>query len=243
MLFGVSLLFALQTAAQVNAGNTALMTSPEFVASSSATPAGPAAVTPGITSGAIFAVASPAPAASSAIPEAPAVATQPSPSEPASPQNVYGVIQTYSTQAYLGYTFFNFTQTSGTHMSMNGFNASMQQYLKPWIAVDGEMFATFGSQKYPAQSFVWGGGGPRFRWSAPRGLELWAHGLVGYAVNQPRTQYGSTSAFAYEIGGGVDINAHHQRWAYRIQADAVGSNFFGTYQISPKISAGIVYKF
>lgn len=216
MLLGVFLLFAFQAVAQENAGNTALMTSPEFAA-----------------------VTSPEPAFSAT----PAIPATPAASEPASPQNVYGVFQNYSTQAYLGYTFFNFTQTSGTHISMNGFNASMQQYLKSWFGLDGEMFGTWGSQKYPAQNFVWGGAGPRFRWSAPRGLELWAHGLAGYAVSHPRTPYGSTSAFAYEVGGGVDINAHHQRWAYRIQADAVGSNFFGTYQISPKISAGIVYKF
>lgn len=224
MLLGVILVFAFQAAAQGNAGNTALMTSPEFAAVTSA------AATPG------SAPVSTAPAAS-------ALPSSPVPSAPASPQNVFGVFQNYSTQAYLGYTFFNFTQTPGTHISMNGFNASMQQYLKPWFGLDGEMFGTWGSQKYPAQNFVWGGAGPRFRWSAPRGLELWAHGLAGYAVNHPRTPNGNTSAFAYEVGGGVDINAHHQRWAYRIQADAVGSNFFGTYQISPKISAGIVYKF
>lgn len=238
MLLGVFLLFALQTVAQGNAGNTALMSSPEFAAVISPAPAGSAADTPGFASAALYtAPAAPASGATLAIPATAA------PSEPASPQNVYGVFQNYSTQAYLGYTFFNFTQTSGTHISMNGFNASMQQYLKSWFGLDGEMFAAFGSQKYPAQSFVWGGAGPRFRWSAPRGLELWAHGLAGYAVNQPRTPYGSTSAFAYELGGGVDINAHHQRWAYRIEGDAIGSNFFGTYQISPKISAGIVFKF
>ncbi|MGH9698253.1 MAG: hypothetical protein ACRD5R_02930 [Candidatus Acidiferrales bacterium] len=236
MLLGVFLLFAFQVVAQENAGNSALMTSPEFAAVTSTASAGSAATTLG-SSAISSAPMSPAFNATPAIPATPAA------SEPDSPQNVYGVFQNYSTQAYLGYTFFNFTQTSGTHISMNGFNASMQQYLKPWFGLDGEMFATFGSQKYPAQSFVWGGGGPRFRWSAPRGLELWAHGLVGYAVAQPRTPNGSTSAFAYELGGGVDINAHHQRWAYRIEADAVGSNFFGTYQISPKISAGIVYKF
>lgn len=236
MLLGVFLLFAFQAVAQENAGNTALMTSPEFAAVTSAAPSGSAATTP-VSAVTSMAPAAPTFSATSAIPATPAA------SEPASPQNVYGVFQNYSTQAYLGYTFFNFTQTSGTHISMNGFNASMQQYLKSWFGLDGEMFGTWGSQKYPAQNFVWGGAGPRFRWSAPRGLELWAHGLAGYAVSHPRTPNGSTSAFAYEVGGGVDINAHHQRWAYRIQADAVGSNFFGTYQISPKISAGIVYKF
>jgi hypothetical protein len=48
---------------------------------------------------------------------------------------------------------------------------------------------------------------------------------------------------AYELGGGVDINSRNSRWAYRIGADAVGSRYFNTYQFSPKVSAGIVYKF
>ena len=51
------------------------------------------------------------------------------------------------------------------------------------------------------------------------------------------------AAFAYEAGGGIDINAHHQKWAYRFAGDMVGTRFFSTNRFSPKISAGIVYKF
>jgi hypothetical protein len=67
--------------------------------------------------------------------------------------------------------------------------------------------------------------------------------LFGYAHETPQTIFGSTSALAYTLGGGIDIGARNRRFAYRISADMVGSRFFSTYQYSPKISVGIVYKF
>ncbi|HYL46224.1 MAG TPA: hypothetical protein VEU52_04300, partial [Candidatus Limnocylindrales bacterium] len=88
-----------------------------------------------------------------------------------------------------------------------------------------------------------GGGGPRFRWSLPRGLELWGHGLVGYSHFAPQTPFGGQNAFAFEVGAGVDINVRHQKWALRFAGDMIGSHYFGTEQYSPKASAGVVYKF
>jgi hypothetical protein len=51
------------------------------------------------------------------------------------------------------------------------------------------------------------------------------------------------NAFSLELGGGVDLMPRHRRLGYRLQADMVATRFFGTYQYSPKISAGIVFKF
>jgi hypothetical protein len=156
---------------------------------------------------------------------------------------VYGVFQTYAMQLYGGYTFLNFHEVTGMHQNLNGFNVEVAYYFKNWLAADGEFLATFGSQAGFSSHFLFGGGGPRFRWSGPRAIELWAHGLVGYADFVPQTPFGTQNAFAWEAGGGIDINAHHRRWAYRFEADALGTLFFNTYQISPKICAGIVFKF
>ena len=164
------------------------------------------------------------------------------PAEP--PQDVYGVFQSFEWQAYAGYTFFRFYELPNVTENLNGFNVSMAYFPRGrWVAADGEFVAAFGSQAGVTSKFILGLGGLRLRWSAPRAVELWAHGLAGGSHFTPQTPFGGQSAFAYEVGGGIDFNAHHHRTAYRLQADVVGTRHFGTYQYSPKISAGIVYRF
>ncbi len=86
-------------------------------------------------------------------------------------------------------------------------------------------------------------GGPRFRWLGPRGIEVWAHGLIGYSNFLPQTAFGTQSAFAVGAGAGVDLNIRQQRWALRFAGDAIESHYFGTFQLSPKFSTGVVFKF
>jgi hypothetical protein len=158
-------------------------------------------------------------------------------------QDVQGVFQNFNWQAYAGYTFVRFFQVPGIQLNTNGLNFGVVYYFKDWIGADGEFVGTFASQYGDTAKFLLGMGGGRLRWSAPRGLELWAHALVGGSHYLPRTANGDTGALAYEFGGGVDINAGRRRWAYRLSADVVGTRFFNTYQYSPKFSAGIVFKF
>jgi hypothetical protein len=165
----------------------------------------------------------------------------PVPAEP--PQGVQGVFPSHNWQAYVGYTYLRFYEVTNHTVNENGFNLSAAYYFKDWIAADGELVTAFGSYSGATSTFVSGAGGVRLRWSMQRGPELWLHALVGGAHATPKTPYGSEDAFAYEGGGGIDINSRHSRLAYRLQADIVGTRFFSTYQYSPKISAGIVYKF
>jgi hypothetical protein len=179
---------------------------------------------------------------------APAVPLSSAPATPASPaadppQVVYGVRPIFTWQAYFGYTFFRFYEVPGKQLDTNGFNLSMQYYFTNWFGLDGEFAATKTRQNVTNGWFLFGGGGPRFRWSGPRGLELWGHVLVGYSHFTPQTPFGSQDAFAYEAGGGGDINFRHSRWALRLGADMVASHYFGTYQYGPKAFAGVVYKF
>lgn len=233
MLLGVVLVLACtvlagSASAQVNRGDSLLLAS----ASEGAAANGPAAggIMPSV----------PAIASASGV----AASVSSVSSEPAElPQGVYGVFQKFQWQAYIGYTYVRFFEVPGTQENENGFNYSIVYYIKDWVGADGEFVATFGSQNGLASRFLVGAGGPRLRWSRPRGVELWAHGLVGASHFTSETAYGSPTAFGYEVGGGIDLNAHHRRWAYRVEADAVGTQFFGTHQISPKISAGVVFKF
>jgi hypothetical protein len=174
-----------------------------------------------------------------------ASAANAAPTSPAAdpPQMVQGVYVNYSWQAYAGYTFFRFYEAPGVQQDTNGFNVSMQYYFLDWFGIDGELMATQTSLNAFNGWFLFGGGGPRFRWSGPRGLELWGHALVGYSHLTPQTSFGSQDAFAYEAGGGVDFNLRHSRWALRVGADMVGSRYFNDNQYSPKAFAGVVYKF
>ena len=165
-------------------------------------------------------------------------------SKPADPpQGVYGVREVFDWQAYLGYTYVRFYEVPGTTQNKNGFNYSMVYFFKKWIGADGEFVSTFGSQTGTSSHLLLGMGGGRFRWSAPRDIELWAHGLAGASDFTPQTPYGGQTSLGYEVGAGIDINAHHRRLAYRVSVDMVGTRYFGTYQYSPKASAGVVFKF
>ena len=162
----------------------------------------------------------------------------------AKPQNrPIEVYEHYNFQGYLGYTFTRFYEAPHMIKSLNGFDSSVSYYLKPWIGADGSLFVGFGNQAGSAARLAFGGGGLRARWAAPRGLELWAHGLAGRTHYVPQTAFGPQGAFGYEVGLGVDATGHRQRIAYRLELDMLGSKFFGTYQLSPKASIGIVYKF
>ncbi len=158
------------------------------------------------------------------------------------PQGVQSVYETYRWQAYIGYEYLRFYQVPAITLNTNGFTYSMVYYIKDWFGLDGEFDATHLNEFGTGGWFLMGGGGPRFRWSAPRGIELWAHVLGGYSHLTPQTAFGSVHAPAYEAGGGVDIRA---RWrlSYRIEADMVGTHYYNTYQYSPKVTAGIVIKF
>jgi hypothetical protein len=158
------------------------------------------------------------------------------------PQQVQSVYETYNWQAYIGYEYLRYYQVPAVTLNTNGFTYSMVYYLKNWVGADGEFDATHLNEFNTGGWLLLGMGGARFRWAAPRGLELWAHVLGGYSHFTPQTAFGNEHAPAYEAGGGVDIR-FRPRFAYRIEADMVGTHYFNTYQYSPKVTMGLVIKF
>lgn len=239
-LYGAILLFASSAGAQANLETPVR---PAF-------PALEVAQTPGITSSpalprtfalALSPVAGPLGAPSPATPKFSAS------SEPAAQQPpVYGVFQVFNWQVYGGYAFVRFYEVPKIVVNLNGFELGMVYFPRGrWIGLEGKLLGGFGSQPNSCctAKFVVAAGGPRFRWAAPRGMELWAHGLVGGSHFLPQTAFGSQSAFAYELGGGIDIGGHNRRVGYRVGAAVVGTRYFGTYQYSPAFSVGIIYKY
>ncbi len=160
------------------------------------------------------------------------------------PPSVHSVFKDYNWQATAGYTFFRFYIVPGVESNMNGLNLGLVFYPRGhWVGADGEFIGAWGSVDGLSTRYVQAMGGPRFRWAAPRGLEIWGHGLVGGSHFLPQTAFGNQGAFAYEVGGGVDLNIHQRRIAYRASANMVGTHYFGTYQYSPNVSVGVVFKF
>jgi hypothetical protein len=158
------------------------------------------------------------------------------------PQQVQSVYETYNWQAYIGYEYLRYYQVPAVTLNTNGFTYSMVYYIKNWVGADGEFDATHLNEFNTGGWLLLGMGGARFRWSAPRGLEVWAHVLGGYSHFTPQTAFGNEHAPAYEAGGGVDIR-FRPRFAWRVEADMVGTHYFNTYQYSPKVTLGLVIKF
>lgn len=167
----------------------------------------------------------------------------PAPAPAPAPQQVQGVFPITYWQASVGYSYMRFYELPNTAVNTSGFDISMAYFFKPWLAGEGELGGGIGSQIGQRAKSVFAGGGLRARKAGPRGTELWIHGVVGVAHFEPKTTYGGESAPGFEMGGGMDLNAHRERMAYRLEADLIATSFFGTYQVSPKIGAGIVYKF
>ena len=228
ILFGTLLFAALSTSAQNNFAQVSFAAPSFGVAPASAVNL-PSFALPGAQPNP-FASLSPVPA-------------PPSPEPDPVPQTVQGVFEKYSYDVYAGYTFFRFYEVPGVTSDMNGFNGSFVYWYRDRIGVDSEVFATYGSQPGINSWLTFGGIGPRVRWIKPKGIDLWAHALFGGAYMTPKTPYGGQGTVAGAIGAGVDLNGHHRHMALRIGIDGIATHFFGTFQFSPKVSAGIVYKF
>lgn len=172
--------------------------------------------------------------------EPPAMAP-PNPPEP--PQGVYGVFPKYDREAAIGFQYLRLYQVPGAIANTGGAQASLLDYVKNWVGVEAQLSGGFGSLSGTASRIFFGGAGARVRWSGLEKFDLWAHGLGGLSALSPQTPYGTGHAFGYEVGAGVSFMTHRQHWGYQVEGDAVGTFYFGTYQVSPKIAVSAVYHF
>jgi hypothetical protein len=166
------------------------------------------------------------------------------PSEPPTGlPDVLSVFPSYTVQVYGGYTYVRFREGGGFSPDLNGFDAGTIYYPRGrWIGADGEFILGFGTQnKTQAAKLLLGMGGPAFRRAGPRQSQMWVHALFGGSHFLPQTTSGGQSAFGYEVGGGFDVKAWNPHFAYRLQADLVGTRYFSKSQFSPKVSIGLVW--
>jgi|ERR1700691_1850961 hypothetical protein len=155
-------------------------------------------------------------------------------------QNQQGVRpeDTHPLEIGVGYSFISFQEAPSLTSNNSGVNATAIYYHEQ-VGVEADFTDTYGSQ---SSQLLFAGGGVHYRLPHFRSFHPWIHGDAGYVYLSPKVSYGANNAFGYKAGGGLDINPRHTRIGYRVSADLIGTHFFSTYQLSPEVTVGIVFK-
>lgn len=175
-----------------------------------------------------------------------ALPANPAPADPAAPapkpKFLYGGRDDYRWQLSLGAAGFRF-QSNVINASSVGIMTSVTYFLNEWLAVEGNVTATFAPPVLKNQDvkFVTYGGGPKVAWRQRR-WEPWMHGIFGGAHQNPQTAAGSRNAYAIQLGGGADYR-WNPRISFRFEADYVRTGFFGQGQNNLLLAGGIVFHF
>ncbi|MFZ0320371.1 MAG: outer membrane beta-barrel protein [Candidatus Sulfotelmatobacter sp.] len=161
-----------------------------------------------------------------------------------------------SGNVFFGYSFYNTDLSTIDRANTNGWEASVEGKVIPFLGVVADFDSHYGSQNFPACSvgltvscgtfnasvtehnFLFG---PRV--SVPVGrFRPFAEALFGGAHVDVNNGGGSDTSFATALGGGLDYKIIRPI-AWRFQGDYVQTRFFETTQNNVRISTGIVLRF
>ncbi|MGA2415120.1 MAG: hypothetical protein ABSF59_11760 [Candidatus Sulfotelmatobacter sp.] len=156
---------------------------------------------------------------------------------------------------FFGYSYYNTDLSSIDRANTNGYEASLESRIVPFLGFVADFDGHYGSQNFPGaacgvscvpttfnvnvteNNYLLG---PRVSFPVGK-IRPFAEALFGGAhVNAGAA--GSDTSFATAVGGGLDYKliAHI---AWRFQGDYVQTRFFGTTQDNVRISTGIVLRF
>jgi hypothetical protein len=165
-----------------------------------------------------------------------------------------------SGNVFFGYSYYNTDLSSIDRASTNGFEASLEGKVVPFLGFVADFDSHYGSQSFPICPVVPPGGGPSSCSSFSDGItehnflfgprvsfsvgkfRPFAEGLFGAAHVNVNNGYGSDTSFATALGGGLDYKII-KPVAWRFQGDYVQTRFFGATQNNIRISTGIVLRF
>ena len=157
---------------------------------------------------------------------------------------------------FFGYSYLSADQNTGGRANLNGWNASVEGKVAPLLGIVADISGYYGSQDFAlvctaplcppsslsssTHSFLFG---PRLSVSVGK-FRPFAHALFGAShINGSAAGVSeSDTSFAYALGGGLDYHLV-PLIAWRIQADALQTRFFGGTQSNARISTGIVVHF
>jgi hypothetical protein len=158
-----------------------------------------------------------------------------------------------SGNVFFGYSYLNADLSSLGRSNFNGYNASLEGKIFPWVGLVADFSETYGSENVtiacpgppcPSQNFT---GheynmlfGPRLGVSIgkfrPFGEAFFGVGHV--SVNS----VGSDTSFVTGLGGGLDYRIFRPI-AVRFEGDYLRTRFFSSTQNNVRFSTGIVFRF
>jgi hypothetical protein len=160
---------------------------------------------------------------------------------------------------FFGYSYYNTDLSSIDRANTNGWEATVEGKVFPFISLAADVDAHYGSQNFPTGCASPQGGsasgctfndsfneynflfGPRVSVSVGK-FRPFAEALFGGAHVSLNNNGGSDTSFATAIGGGLDYKIIRPI-AWRFQGDYVQTRFFGNTQNNIRISTGLVLRF
>ncbi|GAC1620694.1 MAG: hypothetical protein PVS2B2_18600 [Candidatus Acidiferrum sp.] len=141
-----------------------------------------------------------------------------------------------------GYSFLREGGSGG--VNANGATVSVAGNLNHWIGLVGDLGAYRASPSGASLNTYTFLVGPRFTYRKPAGIQPFVQVLAGGAHLTAAVGgfSGSTTAFAYSAGGGVDLG-FSRRISLRPQIDYIGIRSQGSTLNTARVSIGIVFRF
>jgi hypothetical protein len=153
---------------------------------------------------------------------------------------------------FLGYSYYNTNLSSIDRANTNGWQASLEGKVLPWVGIVVDFSSHYGSQNFavpcPPISCTFNANfternilfGPRASVSVGK-LRPFAEIFLG--VGHVNVHHASSdTSFATALGGGVDYKLL-PILAWRLQGDYVQTRFFSNTQNNVRLSTGIVVRF
>lgn len=171
-----------------------------------------------------------------------------------------------SGNAFFGYSYYNTDLSSGSRISTNGWEASVEGKFIPFLGIVADFDSHYSGTVHILPSDCSGIGcpvqpapigplsylagsisehnylfGPRASVSLGK-VRPFAEALIGAAHANLNSGIGSDTSFATAVGGGLDYKLI-PLLAWRLQGDYVHTSLFSTKQNNVRISTGIVVRF
>jgi opacity protein-like surface antigen len=161
---------------------------------------------------------------------------------------------------FFGYSYYSTDLSSIDRASTNGWEASVEGKVVPFLGFVADFDSHYGSQNFVVPcAFPVGSAsssctnvnadvtehnflfGPRVSFSVGK-FRPFAEALVGGAHVDVNNGVGSNTSFATAFGGGLDYKII-KPISWRLQGDYVQTRFFSATQNNVRISTGIVFRF
>jgi len=159
-----------------------------------------------------------------------------------------------SGNVFFGYSYYNSDVSSINRTNMNGWEASVEGKILPFIGLVADVDAHYGSQfayacsgplpclqppssDFSERNYLFG---PRVSVSLGK-IRPFAEVLVG--AGHVHVNYGnSDTSFVTAVGGGLDYKLL-KVLAWRLQGDYIHTSLFSSHQNNVRVSTGIVVRF